>query len=178
MFTKTLEICEVGNPILRLKAAAIADVKSNDVQKLIDCLIKALKQSKGVGIAAPQLGISQRLLVIASHPNIRYPKAPKMEPVALINPQILSHSEQIEKDWEGCLSVPRIRGLVPRYSSIEVAYTNRYGDREITTFEGFIARIFQHEYDHLEGKVFLDRVESTLDLISESEYLKLIKSSG
>jgi len=176
MFTKTLEICEVGNPILRLKAGAIADTKSADVQKLIDRLIKTLKQSKGVGIAAPQLGISQRLIIIASHPNVRYPKAPKMAPVALINPQILSHSDHIEKDWEGCLSVPKIRGLVPRYSSIEVAYINNCGDREITLFDGFIARIFQHEYDHLEGKVFLDRVESTLDLISESEYLKLIKS--
>ncbi len=173
MFSKTWEICQVGNPILRYTAEAIADTKDNDAQKLIDGLIKTLKKSKGVGIAAPQVGRSKRLLVIASHPNARYPKAPTMEPLALINPQILSHSENIEKDWEGCLSVPGIRGLVPRFRSVEVKYFNRFGEEKISSFTGFIARIFQHEYDHLEGKIFLDKVESSLDLISEAEYLKL-----
>jgi peptide deformylase len=100
-----------------------------------------------------------------------------MEPIALINPQIVTYSDKVEKDWEGCLSVPGIRGLVPRYESIEVAYTSRDGEPKNTVFAGFVARIFQHEYDHLEGKVFLDRVESTLDLASEGEYLKLIKQS-
>lgn len=177
MFTKTLEICQLGDPILRLTSEPIANVKNRDIQKLIDTLIKTLKKSQGVGIAAPQIGRSQRLLVIASHPNDRYPHAPFMEPLALINPQILSHSETTEKDWEGCLSVPGIRGLVPRYETVEVAYSDRHGEPKNTSFTGFIARIFQHEYDHLEGKVFLDRVESTLDLVSEAEYSKLIKSS-
>ncbi len=177
MFAKTLEICQVGNPILRVISEPIANIVNRDIQQLIDTLIKTLKKSKGVGIAAPQIGRSQRLLVIASHPNARYPNAPFMEPVALINPQVCSHSENIEKDWEGCLSVPGIRGLVPRYQTVEVAYSDRYGEPKTSLFTGFIARIFQHEYDHLEGKVFLDRVESTLDLISEAEYIKLIKSS-
>jgi peptide deformylase len=177
MFTKSLDICQIGNPILRKISEPIPDVKNHDVQKLINALIKTLKQSKGVGIAAPQVGRSQRLLVIASHPNARYPNAPKMEPIALINPQIVTYSDKVEKDWEGCLSVPGIRGLVPRYESIEVAYTSRDGEPKNTVLAGFVARIFQHEYDHLEGKVFLDRVESTLDLASEGEYLKLIKQS-
>jgi peptide deformylase len=177
MFTKSLDICQIGNPILRKISEPIPDVKNHDVQKLINALIKTLKQFKGVGIAAPQVGRSQRLLVIASHPNARYPNAPKMEPIALINPQIVTYSDKVEKDWEGCLSVPGIRGLVPRYESIEVAYTSRDGEPKNTVFAGFVARIFQHEYDHLEGKVFLDRVESTLDLASEGEYLKLIKQS-
>jgi len=178
MFTKTLEICEVGNPILRSTAEPIANIKNNEIQVLIDRLIKTLKQSKGVGIAAPQVGRSQRLLVIASHPNTRYPYAPTMAPLALINPQIVSHSQNTEKDWEGCLSVPGIRGLVPRYTCVEVTYSDRHGETKTTEFTGFVARIFQHEYDHLEGKIFLDRVESTLDLVSEAEYLKLIKNSN
>ncbi|AFY72342.1 peptide deformylase [Synechococcus sp. PCC 7502] len=178
IFTKTLDICQVGNPVLRLTAEPIADPQAEVVQKLIAGLIKTLKQSNGVGIAAPQVGRSQRLLVIASHPNARYPHAPNMEPLPLINPVIRSHSENTEKDWEGCLSVPGIRGLVPRYDSIEVEYCDRHGKTQTTTFTGFVARILQHEYDHLEGKVFLDRVESSLDLISEAEYLKLIQQGN
>jgi peptide deformylase len=178
MFTKSLEICQVGNPILRVKSEAIADVKNADFQKLIDILIKTLKKSQGVGIAAPQIGRSLRLLIIASHPNDRYPHAPKMQPLALINPQIISCSSPIIKDWEGCLSVPGIRGLVPRYETIEVSYCDRYGAEKTNIFQGFIARIFQHEYDHLDGKVFLDRVETSLDLVSEAEYYKLIKNSN
>jgi len=179
MFTKSLEICQVGNPILRKISEPIPDIKNNtDIQKLIDNLIKTLRQSKGVGIAAPQVGRSLRLLIIASHPNDRYPHAPKMEPIALINPKIIEYSENTEKDWEGCLSVPGIRGLVPRYQSIEVEYCDRHGQQTKTSFTGFVARIFQHEYDHLEGRVFLDRVESTLDLVSEAEYLKLIKETN
>jgi peptide deformylase len=177
LFTKTLEIRQIGNPILRAIAEPITNAKDHDVQKLIDSLIKTLKQSKGVGIAAPQVGRSQRLLVIASHPNARYPNAPKMQPIALINPKIVAYSDKVEKDWEGCLSVPGIRGLVPRSDTVEVAYISRDGEPKNTVFTGFVARIFQHEYDHIEGKVFLDRVESTLDLVSEDEYLKLINQS-
>ena len=91
----------------------------------------------------------------------------------MINPEIISYSVETEKGWEGCLSVPMIRGLVPRYREIEVAYLDRQGDRQITKLTDFVARIFQHEYDHLLGKVFLDRVETNLDLVTESEYHKL-----
>jgi peptide deformylase len=96
-----------------------------------------------------------------------------MEPTAMINPKIISSSGEIEKGWEGCLSVPMIRGLVPRDREIEVEYTDRQGDRQVTKLTDFVARIFQHEYDHLEGKVFLDRVENTFDLATEAEYQKL-----
>lgn len=178
MFTKSLEICQVGNPILRAKSEAITNVKDVEIQKLIDVLIKTLRKSQGVGIAAPQIGRSLRLLIIASHPNDRYPHAPKMQPIALINPQITSYCEPITKDWEGCLSVPNIRGLVPRYETVEVNYCDRYGQEKTDIFQGFIARILQHEYDHLDGKVFLDRVETSLDLVSESEYYKLIKNTA
>lgn len=175
MFAPKLEICQVGNPILRLVAEAIADPQAPEIQTLIHKLLKILKASKGVGIAAPQLGRSLRLLIIASHPNARYPHAPKMTPLVLINPIITSHSNVLVKDWEGCLSVPSMRGLVPRYETIDVGYSDRQGQPQRATFTGFIARIFQHEYDHLEGKVFLDRMATNLDLVSELEYAKLIK---
>jgi peptide deformylase len=97
-----------------------------------------------------------------------------MEPTAMINPQIIVHSTEVVDGWEGCLSIPGIRGLVPRYQAIEVEYTARNGKQNRQEFTDFVARIFQHECDHLDGIVFLDRVKSTQDLMTESEYLQRI----
>ena len=173
LFAKKLTIHQLGNPALREVAQPISDVRDRQVQKLIAEMLITLKESRGVGLAAPQVGRSLQLIIIASHPNERYPDAPQMEPTVMINPQILSYSLETEKGWEGCLSVPMIRGQVPRYREIEVAYIDAQGDRQTIKLTGFVARIFQHEYDHLQGKVFIDRVESTLDLASEEEYQKL-----
>jgi peptide deformylase len=170
-----LSIYQLGSPALRKIAERINDVGDREIQQLIDEMLITLQESKGVGLAAPQIGRSLQLVIIASHPNERYPNAPQMEATAMINPQIISHSAEIEKDWEGCLSVPMIRGLVPRYREIEVEYTDRQGDRQTTKLTDFVARIFQHEYDHLQGKFFLDRVETNLDLVSEPEYYKILK---
>ena len=90
------------------------------------------------------------------------------------NPRIIAHSDEIVKDWEGCLSIPGIRGFVPRYRAIEVEYTSRDDRVERRELTDFVARIFQHEYDHLEGLVFLDRLETTRDIITEQEYQKQI----
>jgi peptide deformylase len=97
-----------------------------------------------------------------------------MEPTVMINPSFQPLSDDREKGWEGCLSVPSIRALVPRYQVITAHYTNRQGKLKTLTLEDFVARIFQHECDHLDGKVFLDRVEDNGDIICESEYYKLI----
>jgi len=131
-----------------------------------------------VGIAAPQIAASYRLFIVASRPNARYPHAPEMQPTAMINPRIIANSSEMVKGWEGCLSVPGVRGLVPRYQTIQIEYTDRNGNLQKQELTDFIARIFQHEYDHLEGLVFLDRVENNRDLISEEEYQKLISSNG
>ncbi len=169
-----LTIIELGNFILRQQAKPVKNIKDESIQKLIDELMLTVIQADGVGIAAPQVARSQRLFIMASRPNSRYPKAPYMEATAIINPKIIGHSSETAKDWEGCLSVPGIRGLVPRYQAIEVEYSDRNGKLQKLELTDFVARIFQHEYDHLEGKVFLDRVESTLDLITEAEYQKLM----
>ncbi|MBI2405352.1 peptide deformylase [Candidatus Gottesmanbacteria bacterium] len=128
----------------------------------------------GVGIAAPQVYQPYRMFIVASHPNPRYPNAPEMKPIPVINPTIVSHSKNKIKDWEGCLSIPGIRGLIPRYQSIKVEFTNRNGKKEKREFSDFIARIFQHENDHLDGIVFLDRVENNKEIITDKEYQKLI----
>jgi len=166
-----LEVSQVGNPILRQIAQPI-DRINESIQSLIDNLMETLLKSNGVGIAAPQVSASYRLVIIASRPNPRYPNAPDMEPAVMINPCITRASGEIFKDWEGCLSVPGIRGLVPRHSAIAIAYNDRQGKLQKQRLTGFVARIFQHEIDHLDGKVFLDRLETTQDLITDQEYLK------
>lgn len=171
----TLELCFLGNPVIRSVASNIENVKNKDIQTLIMRLISTVKKVDGVGIAAPQVSKSLRLFIVASTPNNRYPQAPKMTPLAVINPKVLFASSAMTEGWEGCLSIPGIRGLVPRHESITLEYTTKAGKKVIKTFSGFIAKIFQHELDHLEGKVFIDRVETTQNIISEKEYLKHIK---
>lgn len=172
--TESLSIAQLGNPILRQQAQPVDNIQDERIQNLIDALMVTVTAANGVGIAAPQVSQSDRLFIVASRPNQRYPNAPEMEPTAMINPQIIAHSTEIVNGWEGCLSIPGIRGLVPRYQAIEVEYTTRDGKQNWQELSDFLARIFQHEYDHLEGIVFLDRVKSTQDLMTEQEYLQRI----
>lgn len=172
--TESLLIAQLGNPILRQQAQLVDNIRDEGIQQLIDQLITTATASNGVGIAAPQVSESYRLFIVASRPNARYPNAPEMAPTAMINPKILAHSAEKVKGWEGCLSIPGIRGLVPRYQAIEIEYISREGQLHRQELTDFVARIFQHEYDHLDGIVFLDRVESTQDLITEQEYQQRI----
>ncbi|BAZ20760.1 peptide deformylase [Kalymmatonema gypsitolerans NIES-4073] len=169
-----LSIIQLGDPILRQKATLVENINDDRIQKLIDDLTATVAQANGVGIAAPQVAQSCRLFIVASRPNPRYPNAPSMEPTAMINPKIIASSTEIVKGWEGCLCIPGIRGLVPRSQAIEVEYTDRNGKLQKQEFSDFVARIFQHEYDHLDGIVFLDRLESTLDIITEQVYQKTV----
>lgn len=174
---ESLKVIELGNPTLRLRSQPVLDISTLRIQQLIDDLILTVNNANGVGIAAPQVAQAERLFIVASRPNPRYPNAPEMEPTAMINPQIVAHSTEQVKGWEGCLSVPGIRGLVPRYQAIEVEYTGRDGKQHRQELTDFVARIFQHELDHLDGIVFLDRVETTQDLMSEKEYQERIVQS-
>lgn len=169
-----LQVAQLGSPILRKKAKDVGNIKDEKVQSLIENLAATVMDVDGVGLAAPQVYEPLRIFIIASHPNPRYPNAPKMKPTAIINPKIISMSGEKLKDWEGCLSIPGIRALVPRYKSVKVEYTIRNGRVNKKEFKDFIARIFQHEYDHLEGIVFLDRLESTKDTVTEKEYQRII----
>ena len=175
--SQVMPIIELGNPVLRQSSKKVENIRDRQIQLLIDNLIATANQANGVGIAAPQVAQSYQILIVASHPNSRYPHAPEMEPTEIINPQIVSHSEEIVKGWEGCLSVPGIRGLVPRYQAIEVTYIDRNWLPHKQHFTDFVARIFQHEIDHLHGIIFLDLLASNLDIISDKEYQKLMRNS-
>jgi len=160
------DILQLGDPKLRQIAQPVEHPNDPDVQQLIDDLIKTMEKSNGVGIAAPQVGINLQVVVVASRPTLRYPQAPHMDPIAMLNPCITEHGTEQVKDWEGCLSVPGIRGLVPRSQVITVTYQDRSGKFHQQSFQNFVARIIQHECDHLQGYVFVDRIESTRELIT------------
>lgn len=168
------EIAQLGAEVLRQKAEAVADVRAAEVRQLIVDMQATLAGTQGVGIAAPQISESKRIMIVASRPTPRYPHAPRMEPTVMINPEFEALSDHKEKDWEGCLSIPGIRALVPRYREILIRYTDQQGEWVELRLDGFVARIFQHEYDHLEGRVYLDSVEDNRDIVSESEYFKLM----
>ncbi len=167
------EIVQLGNTVLRQLAIPVVDFNSPQLLHIIAEMLAALAQSKGVGLAAPQLGYSVAVIIVASKPTTRYPNAPLMPPIVMINPSFCCLSNQQKKDWEGCLSIPGIRALVPRYCEITVNYTDVQGKLMTVQLNDFVARIFQHEYDHLHGLVYLDRVENNRDIISESEFFKL-----
>lgn len=171
---ESLPIAQLGNPVLRQFAQPVERVQDEWVQSLIDNLMTTLVQSNGVGIAAPQVAASHRVLIVASRPNPRYPHAPNMEPTAMINPCLVSHSEEMVSDWEGCLSVPGIRGLVPRYQSVEIEYIDRHSKLQRQELTGFVARIVQHELDHLEGLIFLDRLTSVQNIVTDQEYFQRV----
>ncbi|MCD2453076.1 peptide deformylase [Methylicorpusculum oleiharenae] len=168
------EIAQLGAPVLREIAAPVDNVADPKVKKIMEEMLCTLASTQGVGLAAPQIGEPVRVVVIASRPTPRYPNAPDMEPTIMINPEITDFSDEMEKGWEGCLSIPGIRAQVPRHLSLTVRYLDNQGGLKIMNLDHFVARVFQHEYDHLNGTVYLDRVENNRDIYSEQEYLKLM----
>jgi peptide deformylase len=170
--TEIREIAQLGAKVLRLQAETVDNVHVAEIQQIIKAMQSTLATTQGVGIAAPQISESKRIIIIASRPTPRYPSAPLMEPTVMINPVFHALSDSKEKDWEGCLSIPGIRALVPRYLEIQISYTDQQGIQVESRLDGFVARVFQHEVDHLEGKVYLDRVEDNRDIFAESECFK------
>lgn len=175
MKSKILPITQLGRPVLRKPSKLVNLPLSKARDRFIDDMIATMKKAQGVGIAAPQVDVGLRMFIVAPQPSSRYPKAPTMAPVAMINPILVKHSKKIVTDWEGCLSIPGLRALVPRFYSVEIEFTARDGRRLRAELTGFVARIFQHEFDHINGQVYLDRVKDTRTFMTEGEYRKLLR---
>jgi len=167
------QIAQLGQPVLREPAQPIVNPRDPAIQALIDDMLATVADANGVGIAAPQVFEPLALFIVASRPNPRYPHAPEMEPTAMLNPELLWASNETEPGWEGCLSVPGVRGVVRRNRRVGVRYLTREGEIREEEYEGLLARVFQHEFDHINGLVFLDRTDSR-ELVSEKEYLRIV----
>jgi peptide deformylase len=166
-----LKVARMGHPVLRAKARAIArgDIKSAAVQKLIDDMIETMVEYHGVGLAAPQIHESVRLFV-AAVPGDDGAKTDDRQPLVLINPEIAPVGGETVEDWEGCLSIPDIRGRVPRAREIKVRALDRHGEKLELRAHDFPARVIQHETDHLDGVLFFDRMKSFETLTFLDEY--------
>ncbi len=168
-----LKIARLGHPAIRAGGEIVNAGKCADptFQAFLEDLVQTMRDADGVGIAAPQVHIPLRAIVIEVDPqNPRYPGYPTIPLTVLINPQIVEHSAETEEDWEGCLSVPDLRGRVPRWRTISVQAIDRHGGSMNFEAEGFFARVLQHEIDHLHGKVFLDRLPNLSTLTHLREY--------
>ncbi len=172
-----LEIAQLGEPVLRLQAKPVVNFNDPDLVVFCRRLLDTMQRQGGVGIAAPQVFCSQQLMYIASKPNPRYPDAPKMEPLLLVNPKITRQSNVLVKDWEGCLSIPGIRAKVPRSEWGDISFQDINGNELNMRLDGFVARIFLHEYDHLIGLSYLDSVTDNREIVAEPVYLKLVSSA-
>ena len=162
----------MGHPVLRERAKRVERVATPELRALVQDMKDTMAAKNGAGLAAPQIGVGERVVIFGVTSNPRYPDAPSMDPEVVINPEILDRSAELVKGWEGCLSIPGIRGEVPRHRWIRVRYHDLEGAPVERELADFVARIFQHEYDHLHGIVFLDRLESVRDIVSEREYQK------
>ena len=163
-----LKVARMGHPVLRERARPLtrSDLRNPLVQKLIDDMMDTMQEYHGVGLAAPQVHEGVRLFVglLAEDPG------PDTEPTALVNPEIVPNATATEEGWEGCISIPDIRGMVPRYTDITVKALNRDGREIELRLKDFAARIAQHETDHLDGVLFFDRMSSMTSLTYLEEY--------
>jgi peptide deformylase len=172
-----LKIARMGHPVLRARAQAIdpAEIRSPRIQTLIDNMFETMKEYQGVGLAAPQVHESVRLFVAGFAPDPDEEDEDdgdehRVPLMALINPEITHVGRETADDWEGCLSIPDIRGRVPRAREIIVRAHDRAGKRIEIRARGFTARVIQHETDHLDGVLFFDRMKSFESLTFLEEF--------
>lgn len=165
-------VIKMGNPLLREPAQAFTkkEIVLDKTTELVDDLWETMEEYGGIGLAAPQVGISKQLAVIKlEEENERYPEAPISKEYAIFNPKIKVLDETQQEFWEGCLSVPGLRGLVSRPRRIQVNYLDQAAKPRSLVVEDFLATVFQHELDHLKGKLFIDRMRDISTLAYEDE---------
>ena len=166
------EILKLGNPILRQTARKLTkeEILSSEIQGLIPKMWDVMKNAGGIGLAAPQIGISIQLAVIKLESDSeRYDNLENSEEFVIFNPKLAVIDEQKQGFWEGCLSVPGLRGYVERPRKLKINFLNENADEKEIIVEDFLATVFQHELDHLFGFLYVDRLNSTKDLVFEEE---------
>lgn len=168
-----LKVARMGHPVLRQKARELTaeEIRSPAIQRLIGDMVETMREYGGIGLAAPQVHHSLRLALIEfSDESARYPNRGEQGLTVFINPRITVLDSTEQAFWEGCLSVPGMRGLVHRPRTIRVDFISREGKSESIEAAGFLATVFQHEFDHLDGVLYIDRLKDTRKLAFQEEY--------
>jgi peptide deformylase len=152
------EVLRMGHPVLRERAKPVERFGTPELRSLLEDMKDTMAAKSGAGLAAPQIGVGQRLVIFGVEANARYPDAEPIPFTVLVNPKIVILTREIEEDWEGCLSVPGMRGVVPRYRKLRYSGFDIEGNPFEREAEGFHARVVQHEYDHLDGILYPQRM--------------------
>ena len=173
-------ICRMGNPILRRVAAdvKVSDINSDEFTQLLSDLRDSMKHYGGIGIAAPQIGVSLQVCIIELEEFNRYGEAIDLPLTVFINPVVEVINPDEAGYWEGCLSVPGLRGFVERPQHIRVSYMNEKSEMKMLEAKGFLATVVQHEFDHLFGKLYVDRIKDPRLLSYQEEFDQFIKATS
>lgn len=163
------QVLRMGNASLASPAMRVQEFSANVLNNIIDDMADTMQEEGGVGIAAPQIGFHLRIIMFGFEANARYPDEEAIPFTVLINPTIEILSNELIEGWEGCLSVPGMRGLVPRYHRIRYRGQDPHGLTIERTVEGFHARVVQHEYDHLDGILYPERIQNLKNFGFEEE---------
>ena len=171
-----LKVARLGHPVIRTFAQKVdpAIIKSLEFQRLLDDMVDTMHEYTGVGLAAPQVHLSLQLAVLEVSQHPRYPDLPEVPLTYLINPQVTVVDSAIIDDWEGCLSIPEMRGMVPRYKQLRVMALGRQGEQLDFLASDFHARVIQHETDHLKGEVYVDRMPNLRSLSHLMEWQRFV----
>src|SRR5499426_642498 len=169
-----LKVARLGHPILReiAKPVPTEQIRSAEIQRFIDDMVETMREYDGAGLAAPQVHTLLQIAVIEVEGNPRYPDAPAIPLTVVINPVVTPVTDEMEDGWEGCLSVPDMRGMVPRHTAVRLQCYDRDARRVELLAKDFFARVIQHETDHLHGKVYLDRMRDFSTLTHLAEWSK------
>ena len=152
------EVLRMGHPVLRERARPVEKFATPELRELLQDMKETMAAKNGAGLAAPQIGVSQRIVIFGVESNPRYPDAEEVPFTVLVNPKIVLLTKEVEEGWEGCLSVPGMRGIVPRYTRLRYTGFDAEGNPIDRVAEGFHARVVQHECDHLDGILYPQRM--------------------
>lgn len=173
-------VIRMGHPTLRQEAAFVSldEMRTPAFKQLLNDLYDTMKFEGGIGIAAPQINISKQVALIElPENNERYGELESAPLMVIINPVILNLTTELQGFWEGCLSVPGLKGYVERPKSVQINYLNEDGEKKEIIATDFLATVFQHELDHLFGKLYIDRITDPTKISYLEEYLKFIKTT-
>jgi peptide deformylase len=161
-----LKVARLGHPVLRQPAEplTVAEIRDPATQRLIDDMVETMREYDGAGLAANQVHTLKQVCVIEVLGNPRYPDAPHIPLTVVVNPVVTPLTEEMDEGWEGCLSVPDMRGLVPRFTAVRLECYDRDGEKVDLVAKEFFARVIQHETDHLKGIVYVDRMRDLSSL--------------